>query len=162
MFVVKEKRAIWFWRIEKCCKMVLATCSGSLAPGMTGRSCRKSPPKTSTLPPKALESPVRSRSKRSTQSKAARGTMDASSQRTRTARLKTSARGSWARMLDVAANLGMSMGKPNSECAVAPPGSNCAAIPDMAQAREILPVLRTECIKASYRKVFPEPPGPST
>ena len=79
--------------------------------------------------------PAKSRSSPSTQSKAAAGTIDASSQTISVARRRTSARPSCARVEEAAPCNGISSGRPKSECAVVPPGSNAAAIPDIAQAK---------------------------
>ncbi|KAK9081898.1 hypothetical protein Syun_030735 [Stephania yunnanensis] len=49
----------------------------------------------------------------------------------------------------------------NLECAVRPPGNDMAAIPDVAVANAINPLLRTFAKIDLYKKVFPVPPGPS-
>ncbi|CAN1747098.1 hypothetical protein LINPERHAP1_LOCUS2979 [Linum perenne] len=46
------------------------------------------------------------------------------------------------------------------ECAITPPGSRVAAIPDDATTKAIFPSLRTCESKQLYRYVFPVPPWP--
>src|SRR6185437_5639574 len=48
------------------------------------------------------------------------------------------------------------------ECAVRPPSRSKAAIPEDATAKAISPCFRTHARITEYKKVFPEPPGPST
>ena len=52
-------------------------------------------------------------------------------------------------------------GSLNAECAVRPPGSNVAAVPDDATSRAILFCCRTFPYIRFITKVFPVPPGAS-
>ena len=54
-----------------------------------------------------------------------------------------------------------SKGRPKRLCAVRPPRSKVAAIPDEAPGIAIPPLERTFANSALYTNVFPVPPGPS-
>ncbi|CAN1256884.1 hypothetical protein LINPERPRIM_LOCUS9447 [Linum perenne] len=100
-----------------------------------------------------------SQSVRSTASKDSRCTIGASSQTIREADFINLARDVPFLIVHVEV-LSTSRGILKRECAVTPPGSSVAAIPDEATTNAIFPSLRTLDNKQLYKYVFPVPPWP--
>ncbi|KAL4555737.1 hypothetical protein LXL04_038365 [Taraxacum kok-saghyz] len=107
---------------------------------MTGKTCLKSPPKTSIFPPNGRLLPDMSCIVRSSASIACRLAIEASSH-----------------MITFASRRIL-----NLERAVLPPGMLFAATPEVAVAIAIKPRARILANNALYKKVFLVPPGPST
>ncbi len=133
--------------------------------GITGKICRKSPPRTTVFPPKiflfacASSNYIKSRRVRSTASKARRCSIDTSSQMIRSALHTNSATFICCVMLQVDSSC-RSIGILNLEWAVQPPGSNRDAIPDEATTSTILPCPRRRDRSVVQTNVLPVPPLP--
>ena len=136
------------------------TVSALPPPGITGKICLKSPPKTTTLPPKGLSSQdlIISRIVRSNVSKQCLLIIGASSHTINFAALTNSARSDPGSIFLQVLNSSASIGIPNLECAVLPHSNNNAAIPLDAVFRTIIPLDRIADESALYTKVFPVPP----
>ena len=125
--------------------------------GMIGKICRKSPPKQTTTPPNRQSSWRMSRKVQSTASNTCRCCITASSQNTKTVSRISVASAFCAGILQVESTW-ISIGILKCECAVIPPSSNVAAIPDDATARAMWPSDRTFANVKLMRNVFPVPP----
>src|SRR6266540_1697303 len=128
----------------------------------TGRTCLKSPPKTTVFPPNGISGfSMMSLMLLSSASIAYLFVMVASSHNISDADRRSFAVPLCLVKLHTPPSCMLS-GILNLECAVLPPGMMDAATPDVAVAIAIFPSLRTLASSALYRNVFPVPPGPST
>ena len=131
---------------------------------MIGKVCRKSPQKQTTIPPNGLSSRLlMSRNIRSTacmQNLCCIGASSESSQTSKVVSFIKSPRCVPFRTLQTVV-ASISMGILNRECAVLPPSSRVAAIPEEATARAIFPVDLTLARTVFSTNVLPLPPHPS-
>ncbi|XP_058187525.1 uncharacterized protein LOC131304326 isoform X3 [Rhododendron vialii] len=139
----------------------LASIQSSFVPfGITGSTCLKSPPRTTTLLPNKLSISVMSFNRLSSASILCLLAIDASSHIINEVAFNSFAKPVCLPTLQDSLP-SLSSGILKRECAVRPFGKIDAATPEVAVASAILLADLMVASKARYKKVLPVPPGPS-
>lgn len=165
MIVIYESHILFESKTWTCLHkgdlIIHATIVSALVPcGITGSTCRKSPPKIITLPPNRSSTPVMSLNVRYKASNAYRLVIGASSHMITIVRRINSAKSDCLLIEQIDVGSGFS-GILNLECVVLPPGMRVVAIPNVVVVSAMHHLLRNDANSDRYKYVLPIPLGPS-